>query len=50
VTLTGQTRLRWRRAYLFYDCGKYLTSLRKWETSQVTMLMNKNVKGVLDDV
>jgi hypothetical protein len=32
----------------FYDGGKYLTSLREWNASEVAMLMDQDVKGVVD--
>ena len=34
----------------FYDGGEYFTSFRERKPSQVTMLMNQNVKRVVDDV
>jgi hypothetical protein len=34
----------------FYNGRKYFTSFRERKPSQVTMFMNQNVKGVIDDV
>ena len=34
----------------FYNGRKYVTSFRERKPSQVTMFMNQNVKGVIDDV